>query len=221
MKASTFELIAASIISIVIGWSFCWLNHPEQKPGPSVEPKITVMCIWPEVFTNENYEYPDTPKGKAMAVADGLSGWASCSITPKVPDYFGMGMMKIGILLDIIATSENLMNYSTAREEMALHGVPVTADVIEWIDGDDITENPPSDLDELAAVDIAWPDIENISIEGTKDWNFDLTRCSDLTKEEMRDLMIWYTFIKQNAPWCDELVNKSIELMVSPKLFEK
>ncbi len=35
MKASTFELIAASIISFVIGWSFCWLNHPEQNPEPA------------------------------------------------------------------------------------------------------------------------------------------------------------------------------------------
>ncbi len=168
MKASTFELIAASVISIVIGWSFCWLNHPEQKPAVESLPTLE--------YTNAH----GTP-----------IEWAE----------------KLYQIID--------------GEEMALHGVHVTSEVIEWIDGDDITENPPSDLDELAAVDIAWPDIEHIAIAGTKDWKIDLTRCGDLTREEMRDLMIWYTFIKQNAPWCDELVDKSIELMVPPKLIEK
>ena len=145
MKASTFELIAASIISIVIGWSFCWLNHPEQNPAVESLPTL---------------------------------------------------------------------EYANA------HGTPIVweeqPDLI--IDGEDITGGV---VDTNISFDIKWPDIEHIVIEGTKVWNIDLTVCGDLTREEMRDLMIWYTFIKQDALWCDELVDKSIELMVSPKLFEK
>lgn len=55
--------------------------------------------IWPEVFTNPDFEYdPKDELRASSALADGLEGWACCALE-KQPDGFGNGMVKIGALL--------------------------------------------------------------------------------------------------------------------------
>jgi len=53
--------------------------------------------IWPEVFTNPDFEYDPNDKlhvGKALA--DGLSGWGAC-VLGNIPHGFGDGMVKISM----------------------------------------------------------------------------------------------------------------------------
>lgn len=57
--------------------------------------------IWPEVFTNPDFEYPaDLPEKKlhAAAMADALIGWGNCYICPP-PPAFGYGMIKCSAIV--------------------------------------------------------------------------------------------------------------------------
>lgn len=64
-------------------------------------------CIWPEVFTNPDYQ----PTDKATACADGLTGWANCYAGTPIPENFGKGMAKIAKLLGTRVTPDKLMKY--------------------------------------------------------------------------------------------------------------
>jgi len=82
---------------------------------------ITIM--WPEVFTNPNFEYPEGHDGKGEAIANGLMGWANCIITKdEIPKGFGEGMVKIFYRLGLSPTKENLMTaadqWHNERDEM-------------------------------------------------------------------------------------------------------
>lgn len=76
------------------------------------EPKIIiqVILIWPEVITNPDYEYTGEYI-RERAIADGLAAWGCCSMELR-PKNFGKGMLKIGKILDCVATSEKLMELS-------------------------------------------------------------------------------------------------------------
>ena len=50
---------------------------------------------------------------KKRALADGLEGWAICMSGGSMPKLFGDGMVKIGSLLDEMATYDNLMKVAT------------------------------------------------------------------------------------------------------------
>lgn len=66
-------------------------------------------CIWPRVLLTG--ELPEN-WSKASLCADGLMGWGLCMSGNNPPDKFGWGMAKIGEVLGIPATSENLIEYS-------------------------------------------------------------------------------------------------------------
>lgn len=68
--------------------------------------------IFPEVFTNLEFQYPDTEISKALACADGLIGWGHCIMGMETPRHFGKGIVKISQVLSINATSDNLMQYA-------------------------------------------------------------------------------------------------------------
>jgi len=83
------------------------------------EPKImksgmAMFPHWPQIFIDENFEYEEKDKKtlKAIACADGLSGWGLCMSGFKAPKPFGMAMVKIGNILGIAVTSDDLMEYS-------------------------------------------------------------------------------------------------------------
>ncbi len=63
------------------------------------------MTIWPEVFTNPDFEYG--PDDKMQAVADGLAGWACCALG-KPPENFGQGMVRVGEATGVGALEKNL-----------------------------------------------------------------------------------------------------------------
>jgi len=72
--------------------------------------------IFPEVFHNpETVEYEEDNAGRALAIADGLCGWAGCSVGAKMPCNFGAGMVKIKKRLgsalpnDLIKMAETLV----------------------------------------------------------------------------------------------------------------
>ncbi len=70
--------------------------------------------IWPEVFTDEDFEYEDTPRKRLHAVADALTGWANCQLgIDKPPAQFGRGMVKIaGVVGCGAITPDNVMQIS-------------------------------------------------------------------------------------------------------------
>lgn len=72
---------------------------------------LQMQVIWPDVFVDPNYEYPDE-KQKERVIADGLMGWGLCYAGNEKPENFGMGMVKIDRIIDEIATPENLMRLS-------------------------------------------------------------------------------------------------------------
>lgn len=63
-------------------------------------PKIFITGVMPKDYCERK------------ACADGLCGWAMCMIGNTPPENFGKGMIKIGNLLGIVATGDNLMEYS-------------------------------------------------------------------------------------------------------------
>lgn len=65
--------------------------------------------IWPEVFTNPDFAYVGKD-AKPTAITDGLCGWGNCHAGAKLPESggFGKGMVKIGKILSISATPDNL-----------------------------------------------------------------------------------------------------------------
>lgn len=72
-------------------------RHPHlNRDG---EDKVMELnCIWPEVFTNPEFEYEsDRPEleTEGRAIADGLNGWGNCFCGGKPPSGFGDGMVKI------------------------------------------------------------------------------------------------------------------------------
>ena len=75
-----------------------------------------------EVFTNEEFEYGRPNENvKNLALAEGLNGWAMCMSGNKPPKNFGIGMVKIGRVLDIELdrkgpTAENLMALAKKME---------------------------------------------------------------------------------------------------------
>lgn len=75
----------------------------------------TTPAFWPDVFITgqlpDRSEY-DSETQKALACADGLTGWALCHMGNEPPDQFGKGMVAIGLLLGINATGENLSKYA-------------------------------------------------------------------------------------------------------------
>ena len=55
-------------------------------------------AIWPEVFTNPDYIYPDDLNERqrtGMALADGLSAWGLTMMKEKPPLDFGQAMLKV------------------------------------------------------------------------------------------------------------------------------
>lgn len=72
---------------------------------------------WPEVFTDEMFEYdlrdPDTSK---IALIDGFIGWANC-YGSNIPEGFGRGMQKIGIVLGISPVVDNLLVFADKQQK--------------------------------------------------------------------------------------------------------
>lgn len=72
----------------------------------------TFEYIVPEVFKTGVLNHDATPKGKLLACADGLSGWAYCMAGNDPPEKFGEGMAAIGHLLGVTPLPENLSRYA-------------------------------------------------------------------------------------------------------------
>jgi len=69
-----------------------------------------VHVIWPDVFTNPDFAYPDaTPRTQMLALAQGYLGWGLCMSGNHPPANFGEGMMKIGVLLDCSVSPDGLV----------------------------------------------------------------------------------------------------------------
>jgi len=64
--------------------------------------------IWPEIFTDKDFEYSKKIKQPNAAVADGLTGWANCHMSEGIPRHFSNGMLKI-LQITGTATSDGLM----------------------------------------------------------------------------------------------------------------
>lgn len=75
----------------------------------------TVFYMWPEIFTEPNYRYPENTIQPHMAIADGLSGWGNCMAGADVPENFGHGMVKIGKITGFLLPEE-LMKASESLE---------------------------------------------------------------------------------------------------------
>ncbi len=110
----------------------------KKKPTIAVSPiidlgesKLTkdgmfMTAIWPKIFSHSDFQYEEKDKKilKAMACADGLSGWGLCMSGFKAPKPFGMGMVKIGNILDNTAvTSDDLMEYSRNKRWEEINGI--------------------------------------------------------------------------------------------------
>lgn len=72
--------------------------------------------IWPKVFTKPNYDYAkefhNAKERRAVALANGLTGWGICMGGGKPPKLFGKAMVIIGQVLGITATPDNLQEMS-------------------------------------------------------------------------------------------------------------
>ncbi len=72
----------------------------------------TVKYCWPRIFTDSSFDYHgefmDQDRRVAAALADGLEGWGICYGGGEIPKGFGVGMVKIGKVLAITPTPENL-----------------------------------------------------------------------------------------------------------------
>jgi len=98
------------LILTLSGLFYIGCKEEEGRQAKKEAPKLTTQVIWPEVITNTEYEYVGE-NIRERAIADGLSAWG-CSRMEKPPDNFGEGMLKIGIILDCVATPEKLMELS-------------------------------------------------------------------------------------------------------------
>ena len=71
-----------------------------------------VTYCWSRVFIEPDFdyvkEYPDIKLRRPTALADGLSGWGNCHAGAEIPTTFGIGMIKVGAVLKISPTAENL-----------------------------------------------------------------------------------------------------------------
>jgi len=80
-----------------------------------IEPKG--IAGWPKIFTNKDFEYQEEDKErlKAMACADGLSGWGICKSGHSPAEHFGTGMVKIGDILDITPDDKSLVKLAKEK----------------------------------------------------------------------------------------------------------
>lgn len=93
------------------------LNIEKQEVQQPVRKfDINVFAIaspWPEVFTNENFVYPDKSiETREKACKDGLIYWFNRHVANQIPANSELGLLKIGQLLLIEPTQHNLMDYS-------------------------------------------------------------------------------------------------------------
>ena len=72
--------------------------------------------IWPRVIVDPNYEYAGE-NIREQALADGLSAWGICMAGNKPPQNFGLAMVKIGKIVGVLATPENLMEVAIDFKE--------------------------------------------------------------------------------------------------------
>lgn len=70
------------------------------------------MSKFPEIFTNKDFQYGKSENDKNKACADGLDGWAICMKGNPPPETFGIGMAKIGTLLGIKPSADELSIYA-------------------------------------------------------------------------------------------------------------
>lgn len=79
-----------------------------------------LQYCWPKVFTEPDFDYvkeePNAERRQHLALADGLSGWGCCMAGETPPKSFGISMVKIGEVLNIIATPDNLMALSKEKK---------------------------------------------------------------------------------------------------------
>ena len=65
---------------------------------------------WPASVLDESFEYT-VEHAQALACADGLVAWANCMMGRTPPKNFGMAMVKIGKVLGIVPSPDNLSRY--------------------------------------------------------------------------------------------------------------
>jgi len=70
---------------------------------------------WPEIFITGKADYQNMRQDTARAIADGLMGWANCSISTGLPENFGIGMTAIGEFLDHSVMPEELEKLAKER----------------------------------------------------------------------------------------------------------
>lgn len=64
--------------------------------------------IWPEIFTNKDFEYPIGAIQPNTVITDGLIGWSCCMARAALPENFGKGMAKILEIVGV-ATPDDLL----------------------------------------------------------------------------------------------------------------
>ena len=104
------------LLAGVIGLLGCESDHTRNvtEREPTLLPKGGVAdLIWPEVFTNPDFQYGDTESDLILAICDGLTGWGNCHAGAPIPEGFGRGMVKIGVLTGAF-TPEELMKIAKA-----------------------------------------------------------------------------------------------------------
>ena len=106
--------IITILFSLLIGMM---LAGCEDKDTVSVDERvldvnatepIETAYQWPRVIVDSGYEYVGE-NIKERALADGLMAWGICMAGNKPPDNFGLAMVKIGKIVGVLATPENLM----------------------------------------------------------------------------------------------------------------
>ncbi len=102
IKINRYAVIAVLATGFGIG-VIAGISIERNKPA-----SIDIDHSWPEVFTNPDFEYEETPEGYKMAIVDGLTGWGMCHAGNSPPESFGRGMEKIQNRIGEIATPENL-----------------------------------------------------------------------------------------------------------------
>lgn len=84
-----------------------------------LEQKYFGALIWPDIFTNPDAAiYKDGQEGRLHALADGLSGWGCAMAGQELPELFGIAMMKIGLVLDVLPTPDELMRVHDEYKKM-------------------------------------------------------------------------------------------------------
>lgn len=114
---NALEVFVVVIIIATLALLICFAARHYDKPETPAYTQEESMLIFPKVFTDESFEYDTSdPNVKAMALADGLTGWGNCHAKAPIPRTFGNGMVKVGEVLGIIPTDENLMQYARLIE---------------------------------------------------------------------------------------------------------